>query len=215
MIYRILIDDRLDIKRLRATYQLRRGAARHLGKYLPRKHAARVGALEGQIFNKQEQLIEALRGMIGPRRYSVIEAHVQGLIKLSYSEDFLVHVTREWKDQEYRVRTGPGYGFLADVMVERGMEAPEIQNDRARFYFTEKGWQTVGRYVAAEARRLEHHVQVLKHKNPEPSRIVYADRLQLAVLPDKKVKIRRSNQERAAAALLHPERFASVSVYQD
>ena len=68
------------------------------------------------------------------------------------------------------------------------MIGPDIRNERARFYFTEKGWQAVGRYVAAEAKRNGHHVQVLKQKNPEASQIVYADDLQVAILPARSSK---------------------------
>lgn len=191
MIYRILIDDRCDVAMHRITYHLKKDAALVLGKHLPRKFAARPSALEGQIFDTHEQVIEALRSLIGPRRYCLVARYVLDLIQDTMSLD-TIPITDEWRDHEDRVRTGPGNGYLADVMVERGMNAPAIYNKRARFYFTEKGWQTVGRYVATEARRLGHHVQVLKHKNPKSSRIVYADSLQVAVLPDKNHKILRS-----------------------
>jgi hypothetical protein len=192
MIYRILIDFRYDFKMLTFSYRLKEGAARDLAKYLPNKFGTRVGALEGQIFERRALLVEALRAMVGPRRYSLIEAHVRDLITCSEAVG-QVNATEEWKEQEDRVRSGPGYGILADTMDEYGLDAPAIQNTRARFYFTEKGWQAVGRHVAAEARRMGHTLQVLKQKNPDRSRIVYADHLQVAVLPDKNCKGHRSN----------------------
>jgi hypothetical protein len=119
--------------------------------------------------------------VIGPRRYSLIERYLPA--RIEFSDLACVNATIEWHRQEDRRRTGPGYAYLADVMVERGMHGPTIENRWARFYFTERGWQAVGRHVAAEARRLGHQVQVLKQKDPEPSRIIYTDQLQLAILP--------------------------------
>lgn len=81
--------------------------------------------------------------------------------------------------------TGAGYGLLADVMMAHGLHAPVVTNARARFYFTEAGWQQVGRHVAAAARRLGHVVRVLRRKNPAPSQVIYRDPLQVAVLPAK------------------------------
>jgi hypothetical protein len=186
MIYRVVVDEREEFRRARMAFRLKRDAGRTLGKYLPRKYAARVDALEGQIFRKQEQLVEALQLLVGLRRYSLLAPHVSTQIEISYMET--INGTAEWPDQADRGRTGAGFGFLADVMVEHGMIGPDIRNERARFYFTEKGWQAVGRYVAAEAKRNGHHVQVLKQKNPEASQIVYADDLQVAILPARSSK---------------------------
>jgi hypothetical protein len=63
-------------------------------------------------------------------------------------------------------------------------------NPRARFYFTEKGWQQVGRVAARNL--LKHRkqgviVRVLRRKNPDPSQVVYEDELQVAILPRKAV----------------------------
>ena len=60
---------------------------------------------------------------------------------------------------------------------------PNISNRRARFYFTERGWQKVGRLAAAEARRRGHVVKVIRRKQPRRSQIVYRDDLQVAILP--------------------------------
>lgn len=184
MIYQILVDDRCITSLSRTAYRLRSGAAGMLGGYLPGKYAARIRALEGQTFDNRDKLIKALRSMIGPHRYSLIERYLPA--RIEFSDLDCVNATIEWDHQEDRRRTGAGFGYLADVMVERGMNARAIENPRARFYFTERGWQTVGRHVAAEARRLGHQVQVMKQKNPEPSQIVYSDQLQLAILPPRK-----------------------------
>jgi hypothetical protein len=60
---------------------------------------------------------------------------------------------------------------------------PRVTNPRARFYFTEAGWTTYGRNVAAAARRHGHAVRVIRRKNPSRSRVVYRDAYQVAVLP--------------------------------
>jgi hypothetical protein len=84
--------------------------------------------------------------------------------------------------QNYNRLGGAGYGRLADIMQDSGLRAPAISNPRARFYFTELGWLTVGRHVAAEARRLGHVVKIVRRKNPSQSQIVYKDKLQMAIL---------------------------------
>jgi hypothetical protein len=63
------------------------------------------------------------------------------------------------------------------------LKAPRITNPRARFYFTEAGWEQVGKTVAANARREERVVKVIRRKNPEASQIVYQDALQVAIIP--------------------------------
>jgi hypothetical protein len=63
------------------------------------------------------------------------------------------------------------------------LRAPNIANRRARFYFTERGWQKIGRFVATEARRAGHVVKVIRRKQPSRSQIVYRDNLQVAILP--------------------------------
>lgn len=85
------------------------------------------------------------------------------------------------KEHEYREMTGAGECF-AEVMFLRGLRAPLIQNSRARFYFTERGWDQVGRFVAAHARKKGFLMRVIRRKNPPASQIVYQDALQIALL---------------------------------
>jgi hypothetical protein len=92
------------------------------------------------------------------------------------------NVAIPWSQEDQSI-TGASYGFLADVTHERGLRGPSITNLRARFYFTESGWEQVGRHVAAEARRLGHVVKVIRRKEPNLSEVVYRDDLQVAVLP--------------------------------
>jgi hypothetical protein len=63
-----------------------------------------------------------------------------------------------------------------------GLRAPLIQNSRARFYFTERGWDKVGRFVASHARKKGFLMRVIRRKNPSASQIVYQDDLQIALL---------------------------------
>jgi hypothetical protein len=71
---------------------------------------------------------------------------------------------------------------MAQPMAGSSRRRP-VLDPRACLYFTDLGWETVGRSVAAQARRLGHVVKVRRHKRPAAARIVYADALHVAVLP--------------------------------
>lgn len=77
--------------------------------------------------------------------------------------------------------------FYADV-EGFALLAPDIKNTRARFYFTEKGWQTLGKQIVVNGRNAGHVVRVIRRKNPLKSQIVYQDELQVAILPRKPVR---------------------------
>ncbi|HPA17463.1 MAG TPA: hypothetical protein PLU30_06920 [Verrucomicrobiae bacterium] len=80
----------------------------------------------------------------------------------------------------------PSFLWAAEVPGDWSvLRGPEITNRRARFYFTEKGWRLIGRFLADAARRDGRVVRVLRRKNPSRSEVVYKDELQLAVLPRK------------------------------
>lgn len=85
--------------------------------------------------------------------------------------------------------------FLSGMMDRLGLVYPSIQNVKARFYFTEAGWQHAGRVIAGEARRRGHVVRVIRRKEPDSSQVIYRDKLQLAVLPKRDVKPGRSIPE--------------------
>lgn len=70
---------------------------------------------------------------------------------------------------------------------------PKITNKRARFYFTELGWHEVGQYVFAEAKRWGHVVSVIRRREPADSQVVYRDPWQVAILPNKRKKPRRTD----------------------
>jgi hypothetical protein len=74
---------------------------------------------------------------------------------------------------------------LSAKMWELHLPAPSIGNQRARFWFTERGWDRFGRALAREGRQRGHVVKVIRRKNPRRSQIVYADEWQVALLPAK------------------------------
>ena len=105
---------------------------------------------------------------------------IQGVYDVEQKEfDWKWVLPKERNDQEM---TGAGDCFGA-VMFLHGLRAPLIQNPRARFYFTERGWNKVGRFVAGYARKKGFLMQVIRRKNPSASQIVYQDDLQMALLP--------------------------------
>lgn len=91
--------------------------------------------------------------------------------------------------REYQRMTGAGDCF-GDIMFAHGLRAPLIQKPRARFYFTERGWDKVGRFVASEAQRRGFLMRVIRRKNPPASQIAYRDDLQIALLHSKAWKRR-------------------------
>lgn len=77
--------------------------------------------------------------------------------------------------------------FLSGIMDRLGVHSPgRLESPKARFYFTEAGWRRAGRRIAAEARDRGHVVRVIRRKEPEASRVVYRDELQVAVLPERR-----------------------------
>ena len=86
--------------------------------------------------------------------------------------------------REYRQMKGGGSCF-GDIMDLCGLRRPWLQNPRARFYFTERGWGQVGRFIASAARKRGFKIRVIRLKNPLPSQIVFQDALQVALLHSK------------------------------
>ena len=62
---------------------------------------------------------------------------------------------------------------------------PKINNPRVRFFFTEAGFHRFGPALMAEAKRLGQVLRVERQKNPKRSQIVYQDRWQVAILPER------------------------------
>ena len=61
---------------------------------------------------------------------------------------------------------------------------------RARFYFTEKGWDLYGRDICKEAYqyayRNGHNFRVIRRKNPHRGEVAYRDDIQVALLPKRR-----------------------------
>jgi len=80
-------------------------------------------------------------------------------------------------------RTGTAFN-LDDEMMILGLPPPKVKiNHRARFYFTEKGWDDFGRELFAIAKRRGLNPTIVRKKNPKRSDVVYGDVWQVAVLP--------------------------------
>ena len=86
--------------------------------------------------------------------------------------------------REYQEMTGAGECF-GQIMFACGLRSPSIQNPRARFYFTQRGWDEAGRFVAGYARKKGFRMRVIRQKNPLASQIVYQDDFQIALLHSK------------------------------
>jgi hypothetical protein len=86
---------------------------------------------------------------------------------------------------------------LGGMMWELHLPAPDFDNPRARFWFTERGWDRFGRALVGEGRRRGYVVKVIRRKNPRRSQIVFADEWKVALLPLKgKLKDRNTHQIR-------------------
>jgi hypothetical protein len=74
--------------------------------------------------------------------------------------------------------------LFSDQMIALGLKPPRklVQNPRARFFFTDRGWRDIGRHLYSEARRLKLSPRIERRKNPKASEIVYGDTYQVALL---------------------------------
>ncbi len=69
------------------------------------------------------------------------------------------------------------------------MPKAKYLNRRARFYFTEKGWNLHGRDMCKQAYewgyRNGYNIRVIRRKNPRRSEIAYRDDIQVSLLPSR------------------------------
>jgi len=73
--------------------------------------------------------------------------------------------------------------MFADEMNLLGLKPPRKKiNPRARFYFTEKGWDEIGRNLYDEIARQGYKPKIECRKNPKRSDCVYRDAYQVAIL---------------------------------
>jgi hypothetical protein len=77
---------------------------------------------------------------------------------------------------------------LNNEMLAMGFKAPDVKhvNPRARFYFTEWGWEVFGRKLYTLAIQRGYAPKVIRLKNPKRSDVVYVDSYQVAILPKKR-----------------------------
>jgi len=90
---------------------------------------------------------------------------------------------RQLDQPEIILQNGQLMGAHMAGVLGFDMKLPHITNPRARFYFTEDGWEKVGTAVAANARREGRVIKIIRQKNPLASQIVYQDALQVAIIP--------------------------------
>lgn len=181
MIYRILVDFRNHTEIvLRTELTLSRRSLERLSRVASPALAGRLSGLLNKTFVGEAALLDAARKAIGRELLQEHRTSILVAAQARYPETR--KVAFPWRGHRGRLH-GPGYGWLANVMDEHGLVAPDVENRRARFYFTERGWERVGRHVVAEAGRLGHVVKVVRRKEPEVSRVVYEDELQVALLP--------------------------------
>ena len=111
-----------------------------------------------------------------PDSAAVIDWDGELVLKLAVFPGF-PRMGRDWR------MMGASFGALGTVMDDKGLKSPKITNARTRFYFTERGWRQVGRFVAARAQQMGHVVKIIRRKNPPSSDVVYRDAHQIALLP--------------------------------
>jgi hypothetical protein len=110
------------------------------------------------------------------------------------NEERAISISRSLGVAPPRIMRGISY-YAGELLNEKGIIAPDIGNRRARFYFTQAGWEKVGRRLAAEAKRHGRSVKVIRRKEPKESQVVYRDELQIAILPTR-VKKRLSSKRK-------------------
>jgi hypothetical protein len=184
VIYRILVDNRRHVGLVAPGHMVTHQTLQTLSRGIEEPNLpTRLTPLIGKVFPDRDSFRRALSWVVGQQQATRLWPNIVRLTTVCTADGRSVGLPLP--DAQGRRLGGPGYGVLADVMVERGLRCPATTNARLRYYFTELGWRMAGRHVAAEARRLGHLVKVVREKNPQRSRIVYRDPYQMAILPKK------------------------------
>lgn len=68
---------------------------------------------------------------------------------------------------------------------ECGIRSPKRTNPKARFYFTERGWNTCGRKLVEMLENEGFAIKVSRKDNPKASQIAYKDAYQVAIYPER------------------------------
>ncbi len=93
------------------------------------------------------------------------------------------HYLWEFLGDDGRLQGRTTAGNYGELMNELGLKAPKHVNPRARFYFTERGWEEIGKKIVEKVIERGVNVKVIKKKNPKRSDVAYCDPYQVAVLP--------------------------------
>jgi hypothetical protein len=191
MIYRILVDNREHFSQISSDYIVTANTLRLLASDSDSDIFGHLLQLKHKGFPDIERFAEALANILGDKIFSRFKRETLIRAWQTLSDDR--PAAAPWEDEEERTMGGAGYGWLADVMEDRGLTAPDTKNPRLRYYFIELGWRAIGRHVVAEARRLGHLVKVIRQKNPRESQIAFRDKFQIAILqkrkPSKRTKL--------------------------
>lgn len=180
MIYRILVDHRCHTYSICSDNVVNIRTLRLLAAESDFDIFERLLKLKRKGFTDLKGFEDALANVLGRKSFGKLERETIIRAWQTLSDD--QPATGPCRDERDRRLRGASHGWLADVMNDRGLTAPDTKNPRLRYYFTERGWRVVGRHVSAEARRLGHLVKVIRQKNPRASQVAYSDEFQMAIL---------------------------------
>src|SRR5437868_5618374 len=160
MIYRIIVDYRHHASYSIPTNWVLTGRSLKRLSSLPEDVLARLKSMKSKKFGTKEEFMQELEELLGPEHFETYGLTVY--VSAAGENNVERYVAEPWKSQEDRKMLGASFGWFNFIMEVRGLRSPNITNPRARFYFTELGWEKVGRYVASEARQVGHVVKVIK-----------------------------------------------------
>jgi len=107
------------------------------------------------------------------------------LIRITKSQNYYCPVHPNYYLDDYIGRVNTGAELNSD-MLQLGLQPPKnFTNTRARFFFTERGWDRYGRELIKRIKQRGYEVKVIRKKQPNRSEVVYMDPYQLAILPSK------------------------------
>lgn len=183
MIYRVIVDflDQATYAKTTRCILTDHSWKRLYASQIPGEVQKKLETMKNKPFGSEAEFLTVVEKVLGHEQYTRYGNQILWCTEQNYIE--VRRGAVPWRWQEYIRVVGASYGWLANIMDERGLHAPEIHNERACFYFTERGWKFVGRYVAREARQSGHTARVIRRKDPVESQVIYRDDLQVAILP--------------------------------
>ena len=93
-------------------------------------------------------------------------------------------------DKDFPGITRDTIALYGPEMTDLGCKPPKTKkfSPRARFYFTEDGWDQCGRELYKMAKRDGYNPIVIRRKSPKRSEVAYWDQHQVALHPASKGK---------------------------